>query len=153
VSKGSEMWFLYVFAAVAGMLNAFQSGANATLSKTLEQPFLAAIIVLAVSAASFIVVGAVSGHLGLPTTDKWARLPWWAWIGGMLGASVVASQLFVAREIGAGPFMGITVTAAVTVSLVLDHYGLMGFEVHSAGLWRIVGAGLMIAGVGLIAWF
>jgi transporter family-2 protein len=153
LSKGYKMWFLYVFAAVAGMLNAFQSGANATLSKTLEQPFLAAVIVLAVSAASFIVIGAVSGHLGLPTTDKWTRLPWWAWVGGMLGASVLASQLFVAREIGAGPFMGITVTAAVTVSLALDHFGLMGFEVHAAGLWRIVGAILMIAGVGLIAWF
>ncbi len=47
--------------------------------------------------------------------------------------------------------MGIIVTAAVVVSLALDHFGQVGFEVHRAGLWRIVGAGLMVAGVVLIA--
>ncbi len=78
-------------------------------------------------------------------------MPWWGWVGGLLGASVLASQLWVAREIGAGPFMGIVVTAAVVASLVLDHFGLVGFEEHPAGLWRIVGAGLMVGGVVLIA--
>jgi transporter family-2 protein len=147
------MWFLYVFAAVAGMLNAFQSGANATLSKTLEQPFLAALIILGVSATAFLVVGGITGHLAWPEPGKWGRVPWWAWIGGLLGSSVLASHLFVAHQIGAGPYMGITVTAAVVASLVLDHFGLMGFEEHAASLWRFVGAALMIAGVGLIARF
>jgi bacterial/archaeal transporter family-2 protein len=147
------MWLFYAFAGVAGMLNAFQSGANATLSKTLEQPFLAALIILGVSATAFLGIGAVTGHLAWPEPEKWGRVPWWAWIGGLLGSSVLASHLFVAHQIGAGPYMGITVTAAVVVSLVLDHFGLVGFEEHPANLWRIFGAGLMIAGVGLIAWF
>jgi bacterial/archaeal transporter family-2 protein len=147
------MWFLYVFAAVAGVLNAFQSGANATLNKALGQPFLAALIVLWVSATAFLGVGFATGHLAWPGPGSWGRVPWWGWIGGLLGASVLASQLFVAREIGAGPFMGIIVTAAVVASLALDHFGLMGFEKHPAGAWRLVGAGLMIAGVVLIARF
>jgi bacterial/archaeal transporter family-2 protein len=146
------MWLFYAFAGVAGMLNAFQSGANATLSKTLEQPFLAALIILGVSATAFLEIGAVTGHLAWPEPEKWGRVPWWAWFGGLLGSSVLASHLFVAHQIGAGPYMGITVTAAV-VSLVLDHFGLVGFEEHPANLWRIFGAGLMIAGVGLIARF
>ena len=145
------MWHLYVFAAVAGMLNAVQSGANATLNKTLGQPFLAALIVLGVSAAGFLAVGAATGNLAWPEPGRWGRVPWWGWIGGLLGASVLASQLWVAREIGAGPFMGIVVTAAVVASLVLDHFGLVGFEEHPAGLWRIVRAGLMVGGVVLIA--
>ena len=136
------MWHLYVFAAVAGMLNAVQSGANATLNKTLGQPFLAALIVLGVSA---------TGNLAWPEPGRWGQVPWWGWVGGLLGASVLASQLWVAREIGAGPFMGIVVTAAVVASLVLDHFGLAGFEAHPAGLRRIVGAGLMVGGVVLIA--
>lgn len=147
------MWFLYMFAAVAGGLNAFQSGANATLGKTLDQPFLAALIVLAVSAVGFGIAGLITGQLAWPEADRWSHLPWWAWIGGLLGGSVLASQLFVAQQIGAGAFMGITVTAAVVVSLALDHFGLMGFKEHSANLWRILGVGLMIAGVGLVARF
>ena len=145
------MWFLYLFAAVAGLLNAFQSGANASLKEALGQPFLAALIVLTVSAAGFLAVGLLGGQLAWPAPGHWGRVPWWGWIGGLLGASVLASHLFVAHQIGAGPYLGITVTAAVVTSLVLDHFGLMGFEKHAAGLWRIVGAGLMIAGVVLIA--
>jgi transporter family-2 protein len=64
---------------------------------------------------------------------------------------VLASQLWVTREIGAGPFTGVVVTAAVVASLALDHLGLAGFEVHRAGPWRVVGAVLMVAGVVLIA--
>ena len=145
------MWHLYVSAAVAGMLNAVQSGANATLNKTLGQPFLAALIVLGVSAAGFLAVGAATGNLAWPEPGRWGRVPWWGWVGGLLGASVLASQLWAAREIGADPFMGIVVTAAVVASLVLDHFGLVGFEEHPAGLRRIVGAGLMVGGVVLIA--
>ena len=38
------------------------------------------------------------------------------------------------------------VTASTIASLVLDHWGLMGFEVHKAGIGRIVGALLMARG-------
>jgi transporter family-2 protein len=45
------------------------------------------------------------------------------------------------------------VTAAVVVSLALDHFGLVGFEEHRANPWRLLGAALMIAGVALVARF
>jgi transporter family-2 protein len=145
------MWYLYTFVAVAGVLNAFQSGANSTLNKTLDQPLIAGLIVLGFSAVGLLLIGAVYGHLSWPDADRWTRVPWWAWIGGLLGASVLATQLLIAHEIGASSFMGIIVTAAIVTSLALDHFGLMGFEEHRAGLWRIAGAALMIGGVTLIA--
>ena len=80
-------------------------------------------------------------------------MPWWAWIGGLFGATVLASQLFVAQRVGAGPYVGLVVTAAVVMSLILDHFGLVGFEEHRANVWRLLGAGLMIVGVALVARF
>lgn len=145
------MWFLYPFAILAGALNAFQSGANATLAKTLEQPFVAGLIVVAVSATTLLTAGLVSGQIAAPGPGKWSAVPWWGWIGGVLGAVFVLSQLFVAQKIGAGPFIGLSVTAAVIVSIALDHFGLMGFKEHAAGAARLAGAGLMIAGVFLVA--
>jgi transporter family-2 protein len=147
------MWFLYLFAVLAGALNAIQAGANATLSKTLGQPFLAAILILAVSATGFLVAGLAAGQLSWPEAAAWGRLPWWAWIGGLFGATVLASQLFVAQRVGAGPYVGLVVTSAVVMSLILDHFGLVGFEEHRANPWRLLGAALMIAGVGLVARF
>ena len=39
----------------------------------------------------------------------------------------------------------------VVASIVLDNYGWVGFEVHPASLWRVLGAALMIVGVGMVA--
>ena len=46
-----------------------------------------------------------------------------------------------------------TITAAVIASIVIDHFGLVGFRQHSAGVWRIVGAAPMIGGLGLATRF
>lgn len=147
------MIFLYAFALVAGMLNVFQAGANATLSKSLGQPFVAALIIVIISATTLLLSGLVSGQLVWPEGHKWSAVPWWAWLGGTLGAVVVMSQLLVAQKIGAGAYIGLTITAAAVASIILDHFGWIGFKEHPANLGRIAGAILMVAGVGLIARF
>ena len=59
----------------------------------------------------------------------------------------------IARQIGAATFLGLFVTAGVITSLLLDHFGWVGFNQHRAGLWRIIGAILMIGGVALVGLF
>jgi transporter family-2 protein len=145
------MWTLYVFALLAGIANAVQPGPNATLAKALGQPFAAALLVVAVSATTLLLAGLASGRLALPGAEEAARVPWWAWFGGSLGACLVMAQLFVARPIGAAPFLGLLVTAGVVTSIALDHFGWAGFETHAATWTRIAGGLLMIAGVTLVA--
>jgi transporter family-2 protein len=144
---------LYAFAVLVGALNAIQPGCNTALNKALDRPFVAGLIVTAVSFTSLLVAGLVSGRLGLPLPGPLAAVPWWGWIGGGLGAIYVLAQLFVAQQVGAATFMGLTVTAAIVTSVALDHFGLVGFERHPAGLLRLGGAALMIAGVVLVARF
>lgn len=50
-------------------------------------------------------------------------------------------------------FVGTLVTAGVVISILLDHDGWVGFDVHPADPWRIAGGVLMIAGVALVALF
>lgn len=45
------------------------------------------------------------------------------------------------------------ITAGVVGSIILDHRGLVGFERHPAGRWRVLGGALMVAGVALVAAF
>ena len=143
---------LYLFAAAAGLLNAVQSGCNSTLGKAIG-PMPAAVAIGVVATLSYLVAGAASGQLAWPGVEKVAGAPWWAWTGGVMGAVFVLSQLFVAQQLGSGVFIALTVTASVAMSLVLDHYGLVGFKEHPAGWGRIAGALLMFAGLGLIAKF
>ncbi|HEX8417052.1 MAG TPA: DMT family transporter [Methylobacterium sp.] len=147
------MWYLYGLALLAGIANAVQPGPNATLAKALTQPFAAGLVVVIVSGSTLLIAGLVSGRLALPTYAQAAEVPWWGWLGGMLGALLILSQLFVAQQIGAAPFLGILVTAGVVTSITLDHFGLVGFREHPASLWRILGGILMVGGVAMVAAF
>ena len=54
---------------------------------------------------------------------------------------------------GSGMFTGLSLTASLLTSIVLDQFGLMGFRQHPLSSLRVTGAGLMIAGIWLIAKF
>ena len=142
---------LYLLAAAAGVLNAIQAGANAGLGKAFENKLAAGLMVSTVGLVAMLAAGVVSGQLGWPGLARMASAPWWAWTGGLLGAMFVLAQLFTAEQLGSAVFMTVVVTAAVLTSLLLDHFGLVGFKQHSLGWGRAAGAVLILAGLGLIA--
>ncbi len=147
---------LLLVTVVAGVLNTLQSGSNSTLNKRLDHPFASAAVVylggLAVVALAWI--GAtLLGKGGFPAADRVAQVPWWGWIGGVLGLAFVFGTLLIAPKVGAAVYTAFSVTAAVITSLTLDNFGWMGFEQHSAGIGRIAGALLIIGGLALIAKF
>ena len=144
---------LYVLVLLSGISNAVEPGQNAALSKGLNQPWLAAIITLMLNALIFLAIGLFRHEIGIPSVEKMSSVPWWAWFGGATSSLIIASQLFVSEKIGAGRFVGIVVSSGIITSIVLDHFALVGFERHSAGLGRILGALLMVAGITLVSIF
>ncbi|MCJ2128508.1 DMT family transporter [Methylobacterium sp. E-045] len=147
------MWYLYGAVLLAGIANAVQAGQNGALAKSLGGSLSAGLVVAAGTATFITLAGLASGKLTLPSAAQVLDVPWWAWFGGVLGGGIVVTQLMVARQIGAAPFLGMLVTAGVATSILLDHFGWVGFERHPATLWRIAGGLLMIAGVALVALF
>ncbi|MDP4025440.1 DMT family transporter [Methylobacterium sp. NEAU 140] len=147
------MWYLYLAVLAAGVANAIQPGQNGTLARNLSQPLTAGLVVGIGTLITVLVAGLVTGRLAWPSAVEAARVPWWAWFGGVLGGGIVVAQLLIARQIGAGAFLGLLVTAGVATSILLDHFGWAGFDVHPASRWRLLGGALMVAGVGLVALF
>jgi bacterial/archaeal transporter family-2 protein len=147
------MLFLYGLTILAGIANAIQPGQNAMLSKSLGLPITAGLITLLVSTTALLLGGLALGKLEWPTGQHLAEVPWWAWLGGFFSVLLILAQLYASPAIGAASFLGIIVTVGVAVSILLDNYGWVGFPVHPASLWRVLGAVLMIAGVALVALF
>ena len=138
-------------AFLGGVLNTVQSGSNVTLAKSMGQPMLAAIIVSIANVALYLAVSPFVG-LGMPK-DSLGSIPWWAWLGGFFGGTYVLASIFFAEKLGAAIFIGLTVTAAVTTSVVMDHFGLVGFKQHTLGVGRLVGCALMVGGLILVCAF
>lgn len=147
----NSSWF-FPFIACAGVLQAAGAAMNGALNKSLVNPWLA-------TAVSFVLVAFLAIALfacmpkPLPTVANLQDLPWWAPLGGIVGAVAVFAGLLLIQKLGAGPVNGVTITANLIASLAIDQFGLFGMQQHSLNPWRLAGAALLIAGVTLIAKF
>jgi bacterial/archaeal transporter family-2 protein len=140
------------FIILGGALQSCGAAMNGQLNKYIVNPWLASAV--SFSLITFFFAGAflIMPH-PLPTPKDLASLPWWAVIGGLVGAVQVYAGLTLVTKVGAGPFVGLTVTAALIMSLVIDHFGLFRMAYHPLNIWRAVGGLLLVGGVILIAKF
>lgn len=145
----NAVW-IYPLIILGGALQTCGAAMNAQLFQSLENKWLANLVSFAPIIAFFACVFAMFPN-PLPTGEGLAKMPWWAPLGGLVGAVQVYAGLTLVHKTGAGPFVGLTVTAALIMSLILDHCGWFRVPVHAINLWRVSGAALMVGGIVLIA--
>ena len=142
----------FPFIFFAGMLQAVGASMGGELNKSLQNPWLATsisfMLVLFLTTALFACM-----PKPLPSVGDFAAMPWWAPLGGIVGAVAVFAGFIFIQKLGAGPVNGVTITANILASLAIDHFGLLRMEQHSMNPMRALGAALMIGGVTLISKF
>jgi transporter family-2 protein len=141
--------FWVLLAAGAGACISIQAAANAALRNHLNDTRWATFF----SICGTILTAAVFMLLirpGIPSAAALRSVPWWGWIGGPLGALIVLSGAALTPKLGAASFIAAVVGGQLVCSVLLDHFALMHLPVHSLSLNRVLGAGLVFAGVLLI---
>ncbi len=137
-----------VLTAVVGGFIALQAPINATLGQRVGS-FQAALLSFATGTVLLAAIVALArGGLGQLANAR--GLPWYFLTGGLLGAAYVTTVLVTVRTLGAGAVVAATITGQLTASVALDHFGLLGVERQPVSLPRVVGVGLLAAGVYLI---
>lgn len=140
-----------LLAILAGTLAPLQS-ANAELFKHWQQPLWTTAWVY-LSGLSGVLLLQLFFRQVLPGTQAIHATPWWAWMGGLASIATTLISLMYAQKLGSGMFTGLSLTASVIVSIVLDQMGWLGFKQHPASPLRIVGGVLMVGGVWLVSKF
>jgi len=86
----------------------------------------------------------------VPSATVAARIPWWAWSGGLFGAIFIGLAILLIPKLGAATFFALLITGQMLASLAFDHFGLLGVPIQPASLIRMAGAAFLIFGVVLI---
>jgi transporter family-2 protein len=141
---------LVAFAAVAGVFLPLQAAVNSQLARYVGGPVRASMVSFGVgTVAMFLVVLAFYRSESHHAADA----PWWAWVGGLLGAFYVTSTVVVPVRIGAAPFFGILVAAQLVMGVLIDRFGWIGFPQRELSPLRIVGVALLVGGALLVRLF
>ena len=140
---------LVLLVLVISMGYPVQAGVNASLSPFVGYPILAALVNTTVASLALIVMAGLF-RVPLPNLAGVGLAPWWAWTGGLLGATFVFSSLLLAPKLGAAAFVSIGVVGTMISSLLLDHFGLIGYRSIAVTPIRVIGVLLVIAGMLLL---
>ena len=139
----------YLLAGLAGVIIPLQALINAHLGRVIGGPLWAATASFAIGTAALIAYSsAFSGSAPL-VAQALSALPWWAWIGGLLGAFFVTSSVVVVSEIGAAGMVAMVITGQLISAVLLDHYGVL-HAAQPVSVSRMAGVVLLIAGALLI---
>lgn len=145
----SDKWFYVILAVLGGVSISPQGAINALLGRyvgNLQATAVSfAVGLLVVSTACLLLRGVYPGSWG-----RIVEAPAWAFTGGLLGAIIVLTTLLSVPKIGATPTLLAILIGQVLISVVMDHYGLFGLEAQPVALRRIVGLGLLLAGLPLV---
>lgn len=137
----------YAFcAAGAGACIALQASANGMFRRNLGDPWYAAFF----SICGTIITASCVMLIFRPPAPSMSAVQscqWWNWIGGPLGAMIVLAGAALTPKLGAAAFISLVVAGQLGVSMVLDHYALMGLEEQPITLGRVAGIILVVVGV------
>ena len=145
-------WALSTLAFVAGTAITIQFAVNAELRKAAGGPVSAAALSFLVGTVVLFAIVAIARQ----TPQSFSSLsaaPWWAWVGGLLGAFFVVSSVVLTPRLGAAATFGFIIAGQMITSIILDQFGLLQLPVQPATALRLVGAALVVSGAYLVLRF
>ena len=129
--------------SVGGVAVAVQAPVNSALSRAIGNNLFAATISFGVG---FVLLLALSTARGaVPTLGDLRAAPWWAWLGGVLGALYVWSAIYSVPKLGVVTMIATLILGQLVGAIVLDAIGAFGLPVKEIG-WQRILAIVMVAG-------
>ncbi len=137
----------YLFAllaiAVGGACIATQAPINSRLGSHVGDPVTAAAISFIVGAIVLSLIVLARG--AVPSGAQMAAAPWWAWVGGALGAIYVWAAVWAVGTLGVVTMVAALIFGQLAAALVLDAIGAFGLQVREIS-WTRIAAIVMVAG-------
>ena len=140
---------LWSLAGIAfGMCSAVQTALLGRLGTALDSPIKAALVSFAVGLLALLVVIGVTDRTYSLGTALHKGNPWWMWIGGLMGATLVMCNSYLSSRIGTGMTVMLLLLGQVGGGLAVDRFGLLGVPRKRVSAIQYVG--VLVAVVGIV---
>ena len=81
--------------------------------------------------------------------SQWRSVPWYALGAGVFGLVVIAAISYMIPRVGVAASITTIVAGQLLVSVILDHYGLLGASIRTLDVTRVLGMAGLLVGVWL----
>ena len=137
-----------VLTAVVGGFVALQAPINSGLGKAVGNFQAAFVSFLVGTIILSVIAGLARGGLGQIAGVK-TLAPQYL-IGGLLGACYVSCVLVTVRTLGAGGIVAASIAGQLTMSVIIDQFGLLGLDKDPISAMKAVGVALLAVGTLLV---
>jgi transporter family-2 protein len=136
--------------ALAGVLVGMQAPVNARLGRSIGSVQAATFSFLVGTVALALIASLFYGGLGSFGDVGRGGVPWWALVGGLLGAVYVTVALLTVRTLGVSGLTATVISGQLAAAIVIDRFGLLGIAKQPINAGRIAGLVLLVAGTVLV---
>lgn len=138
-----------LLSVTAGVSVLIQQVLNANLRTELNSPVWSGFMSYFLGVVCMVLLAVVLRD-PVPSVTVMARVPWWAWSGGVFGAAFIALSILMIPKLGGAAFIALLVAGQMIASLVFDHFGWLGIPQRPVDVGKLAGVALLIGGVVLI---
>ncbi len=132
-----------------GCILPMQGAINTRLATYVQHPLWSSFIsfsvgVTTLSSLLFIL------RIPAPAFSQLSQIPWYLWLGGVLGSIFITSVIYIVPHIGIANFLAAAIAGQLIGSIVIDHFGILNLPVQPLGIQRVIGALFLLIGVYII---
>ena len=134
---------------LVGLVGGMAVGLQAPMSSMISQRLgvLESIFIIHLGGAIAVLIPMLL--FGTGKISSWRTVPWYALVAGAFGLVVIFSMSYMIPRIGVATALIILLAGQIFIGSILDHFGLLGVAVRPLDFTRVLGLGVVLAGVWL----
>ena len=142
----SQLLLLMPLAMGIGIAMTLQTAINTQLREYLYSPLQAAFFSFLVGTIVLAIL-VFFQQVPKPNLHEIVHLPWYMWLGGVLGVYAISLSIYAAPKLGYLTLTGLILFGQIAMSMLVDHFGVLGTEKAPINWQRLLGGVVIFIGV------
>jgi transporter family-2 protein len=139
---------LFALMLLIGIVLALHLTMNAQVGIILKNPKMGNALFWIIGGVTAVIIGITSWEIDVFNRIK--DVPIWLLTAGAMGGALVFGIAWIIPQIGAGPAFILMIAGQIITGMVFSHFGILGSPVEPITLTKVLGALLLLSGVGMV---